>query len=148
MAGLGFSIRRELQDKGFSEPAIRKLEQLSDFVDTVNRLATVEEQTEAQQVAVDAILEEQEDQNLTLDTLDSRIDAFEVLAPFVRQDQTSAWADATGTPVRTTFATYNGATISVGYVQAEVQAISDSAKNNSQRLAALINDLRANGALT
>lgn len=86
MAGLGFPIRRELREKGFSEQAIRKLEQLSDFVDTVNRLATVEETTEAQQVAVDALLEEQEDQNLSLATLDDRVDDIETgNGPYVKK---------------------------------------------------------------
>lgn len=77
MAGLGFPIRRELLAIGLSESAVRKLEQLSDFADTVTRLATVEETTEATNAAVDALQEEQEDQNLSLASLDGRIDVFE-----------------------------------------------------------------------
>ncbi len=67
---------------------------------------------------------------------------------YVRQDIGAAWTVATGTVSRATFATYAGQTVSVGYVQAEVQAIDDHVKVLSQRLAALIDDLKANGALT
>lgn len=56
----------------------------------------------------------------------------------------AAW---TGTLDRTTHATYTAATISVGYVQAEVQAIANAAQNNSRVLAALIDDLRTRGVI-
>ena len=85
MAGLAFPIRRELQRMGFSEHSIRKLEQLSDFADTVTRLSTVEEVAEATDAAVDALQEEQEDQNLSLGSLDDRVDDLEDgLGPYVQ----------------------------------------------------------------
>lgn len=148
MSSLGFPIRRELERMGFSHSAILKLEQLSDFADTVTRLSTVEETTEATNAAVDALQEEQEDQNLSLASLDGRIDAFELLAPFVRQDQGAAWTAASGTEARTALAAYAGQVISNPPTQAEVQALDDAVKANSQHLVALINDLRSNGALT
>ena len=69
-------------------------------------------------------------------------------ARYVRQDQTAAWADPSGALVRTTFASYAGQNVSAAYVEAEAQATDDAAKAVSQRLAALITDLRANGTLT
>lgn len=66
----------------------------------------------------------------------------------VLKDQTAAWADPTGTFARTTFVSYAGQTVSAVPTQAEVQAIDDALKANSQRLAALISDLRGNGVLT
>ena len=67
---------------------------------------------------------------------------------YVQMDVGAAWTAATGTASRATFATYAGQTISVGYVQAEVQTIDDHVKVLSQRLKALIDDLKANGTLT
>lgn len=66
----------------------------------------------------------------------------------VLKDQTAAWADPTGTFARTTFVSYAGQMVSAIPTQAEVQAIDDALKANSQRLAALISDLRGNGVLT
>jgi Tfp pilus assembly protein FimV len=66
----------------------------------------------------------------------------------VLKDQTTAWATPTGTFLRTTFASYAGQTISAIPTQAEVQTIDDAVKGLSERLAALISDLRGNGVLT
>lgn len=66
----------------------------------------------------------------------------------VLKDQTAAWATPTGTFARTTFAAYAGQTVSNPPTQAEMQALDDALKANSQRLAALISDLRGNGVLT
>lgn len=66
----------------------------------------------------------------------------------VLKDQTTAWATPTGTFTRTTFAAYAGQTVSAIPTQAEVQAIDDTVKGLSERLAALISDLRGNGVLT
>lgn len=66
----------------------------------------------------------------------------------VLKDQTVAWATPTGTLTRTTFASYAGQTVSAAYTQAEVQTIDDTVKGLSERLAALISDLRGNGVLT
>jgi hypothetical protein len=136
----GYFPRQEFR-KVFSEPAVKVLEQLVDLADTIARVGGVE-------AAVDAISEEQEDQNLSLTSLDTRIDAFEALAPFVRQDQTAAWTAATGTEARTALAAYAGQTISNPPTQAEVQTLDDAVKAISQHLVALINDAKANGTLT
>ena len=66
----------------------------------------------------------------------------------VLKDQTMAWATPTGTFTRTTFAAYAGQTVDAAYTQAEVQTIDDTVKGLSERLAALISDLRGNGVLT
>lgn len=67
---------------------------------------------------------------------------------YVRQDQTPAWADPTGTLDRTTFASASSFTVSNPPTQAEVQAIAAHVVLLSERLAALLTDLRANSALT
>jgi len=66
----------------------------------------------------------------------------------VLKDQTAAWATPTGTFTRTTFAAYAGQSISAVPTQGEVQTIDDAVKGLSERLAALISDLRGNGVLT
>lgn len=52
------------------------------------------------------------------------------------------WGTPTGTLTRTTFATYGGATAGVLYDQTIMQNLIDAVKINSERLAALISDLK------
>jgi len=52
------------------------------------------------------------------------------------------WGTPTGTLTRTTFATYAGATAGVLYDQTIMQNLIDAVKINSERLAALISDLK------
>jgi hypothetical protein len=80
--------------------------------------------------------------------LDGRLDAYDALAPFVRQDQGATWTAATGTASRAALASYAGQTVSAAPTQAEVQAIDDAVKAISQALVALITDCKANGVLT
>jgi len=84
---------------------------------------------------------------VSLASLDARLDAYDLLS-LVLQDQGPAWAAATGTADRTTYATYTAPTISGPPTQAEVQAIANHVQVLSERLKALIDDLQANGALT
>ena len=69
-------------------------------------------------------------------------------ARYVLQDVGAAWTAATGTEARTALASYAGQNVSAAYVEAEAQATDDAVKAVSQALVALINDLKANGALT
>lgn len=66
----------------------------------------------------------------------------------VPQNAGPPWADATGTASRTAYASYAAPAISATYVQAEVQAIADALALWSPHGTALINDLKANGAIT
>lgn len=66
----------------------------------------------------------------------------------VLQSSGPAWTLATGTASRATFATFAGQVIGAAYTQAQVQAIDDHVVILSQRMKALIDDLKANGALT
>jgi hypothetical protein len=143
-----FFSDEECRQVGFSEPMIRTLKQIADFVDTVTRVADAEAAQALTDAAVTAIQEDQEDQNLTLATLDTRIDHFEALEPLVRQDQGAAWTAATGTASRAALASYAGQTVSATPTQAEVQAIDDAVKAISQAVVALITDCKANGVLT
>jgi hypothetical protein len=135
----GYFPRQEFRAV-FSERAVRVLEQLADIAETISRVSTTE-------TALDTATEAIEAAELSLTSLDTRVDVLEALEP-VLQDVGAAWADATGTEARTTFAAYAGQTVSNPPTQAEVQAIDDHLKVLSQRMAALVNDLRGNGALT
>jgi hypothetical protein len=55
----------------------------------------------------------------------------------------AGWGTPSGTLARTTFASYNGQTISNPPTQAEVQTLDDTVRDNSRRLAALVTDLLA-----
>lgn len=65
----------------------------------------------------------------------------------VPQVTTSLWTAATGTATRTTFATYVAPTLTGSYVQATMQAAVSHIQVLSERLKALIDDLKANGAI-
>lgn len=69
-------------------------------------------------------------------------------ARYVMQDVGSAWVAASGTASRATFATHANQTITNPPTQAEVEALDDHMVIVSQRLKALIDDLKTNGALT
>lgn len=89
-----------------------------------------------------------EDNADSITSIDGRIDTLEADAPYVSQDVGAAWTAPTGTASRATFATYAAPDISAAYVEAEVQAIADHVQVLSQRLKAIVDDLKANGALT
>lgn len=147
MAVRSFFSDQECRDAGFSEPMIRTLKKVAEFVDTQAQL----EETQGDVVVLDGSLATAEAAITALQAadvvLDGRIDAYDALAPFVRQDQTAAWTAATGTEARTALAAYAGQTISNPPTQAEVQTLDDAVKAIGQHLVALINDLRSNGAL-
>lgn len=132
----------------FSERATRVLEQLSDFVDTVSRVGAVEEAAAALDTTVEALDGTITAAEAAIVALDGRIDAYDALAPFVRQDQGAAWSAATGTEARTALASYAGQVVSNPPTQAEMQALDDAVKAMSQALVAAINDLRGNGSFT
>lgn len=137
MADRMFLDERELKRIGFSEPNIRTLRALTAFVNLVSRTDAIDDDLTSTTV-------------LLLET-EARVDDledFEADGPYVKEDQGPTWALATGTVARTTFGTYAGQTVSVLYTAAEVQTIDDHVKVLSQRLAAVIADLKGNGALT
>jgi hypothetical protein len=90
MSVRSFFSDQECRDAGFSEPMIRTLKKVAEFVDTQAQL----EETQGDVVALDGTLASA---NAAIVALDGRLDAYDALAPFVRQDQTAAWAAATGT---------------------------------------------------
>ena len=141
MAARSYFSDEECRSVGFSPPMIETLKKVAELADTITRLGTVE-------TAAVTLNNQIEDANLSLTSLDGRLDAIEALEPFVRQDQGAAWTAATGTEARTALAAYAGQTVSNPPTQAEVQAIDDAVKAISQHVVALINDLKGNGALT
>lgn len=66
----------------------------------------------------------------------------------VSKDAGLPWAAPTGTASRAAFATYTAPTISNPPTQAEVQALATALQAHSRALKAVVDDLRANGALT
>ncbi len=132
---------REFQAAGFSAPMINTLRKLAEFVDTQNAIEAAQADIDANATDITALAANDV-------VLDGRIDAYDALAPFVRQDQTAPWEAATGTEARTALASYAGTTISNPPTQAEVQALDDAFKALSQRMVAVINDLRSISALT
>lgn len=106
-----------LRDMGWNEPNIRLLRKITEFIDTQTRLGTAEAAIVTQGTAIDAANTDIATANTAINALDGRIDAYDALAPFVRQDQAAAPA----------FTPYAGQTVSNPPTQAETQAIDNAA---------------------
>ncbi|RWN15950.1 MAG: hypothetical protein EOR94_22650 [Mesorhizobium sp.] len=72
---------------------------------------------------------------------------FDVGANQVVGARSTGWTAGTGTANKAAFATYAGATMSAGYVQAEAQATNDAARNATQRIKAIEDALRTHGLI-
>jgi hypothetical protein len=111
--------RNELRDKlGLSEPAVRALEKIAEFIEAQADIEAAQTAIASQGDLIDAANTDIVAANAAINTLDGRIDAYDALAPFVRQNQAA----------RVTFTPYAGQTVSAGYVQAEAQATDDAVK--------------------
>ena len=108
-------------------------------------------QADATQALADALAASTDAAGATADAATAQTTADNALAlatAAVPQDNGPAWTAATGTASRATFATYAGQTVSNPPTQAEMQAIDDHMVILSQRIMALVDDLKANGSLT
>jgi hypothetical protein len=148
MAVRSYFSDAECRNAGFSEPMIRTLKKVAEFVDTQAQLAEAQGDIAALDTTVVALDGTLATAEAAITALDGRIDAYDALAPFVRQDQGAAWSAATGTEARTALASYAGQVVSNPPTQAEMQALDDAVKAISQHLVAFINDARSNGTLT
>ena len=72
-----FPIRIDLHNLGLPERSIRVLERAAQLVQLIEDQAALTDQVTAIDGAVDALQESQEDQDLSLTSLDSRLDVFE-----------------------------------------------------------------------
>ena len=72
-----FPIRIDLHNLGLPERSIRVLEKAAQLVQLIEDQAALTDQVTAIDGAVDALQESQEDQDLSLTSLDSRLDVFE-----------------------------------------------------------------------
>lgn len=81
-------------------------------------------------------------------TANSKLDQATADTLYVKDSVGPSFAAASGTADRTTFATYAAPTISNPPTQTEVQNIANATQAASQHLKAVIDDLRANKALT
>jgi hypothetical protein len=76
-----------------------------------------------------------------------QVNNLDVAGVFVPVVASSTWIGPTGTASRATFATYNAPTVSNPPTQAEVQAVADALQTISRHMKALIDDLKAAGAI-
>lgn len=130
--------RQEFQRIGLSEVAIRALERIAEFVETQTALQAAQAVIVTQGDAIDAANTDITAANAAINSLDGRIDAYDALAPFVRQDQAAR-------PSHTPFA---GITASNPPTQAEVQAVSDALVSQSTTIATLLTRLDTVNLLT
>lgn len=152
MAAKLFLNEPELRRLGMGEPNIATLRKLvaqanvQAQIDAANEGIDANASSIAELAANDTALQGQiENQGNQIDdlqdgsaVLSGRIDAYDALAPFVRQDQSAA-------PVYTPYA---GQTVSVLYTQAEAQATDDAVKALGVAVDALITALQAANVLT
>ena len=116
--GRSYFPRQEFQRLGFSEPAIRVLEQIAEFLDAQAAIAAAEETIADQGTAIDEANTDILANNAAINALDVRIDAYDALAPFVRQNQAA----------RPSYTPYAGQDVSAAYAEAEAQATDDAVK--------------------
>jgi hypothetical protein len=133
-----FLDERELRSAGIGEPTIRTLRKLTEFVEAQEAITAAEAELAAQGDAIDDANTDIATANLAINALDSRIDAYDLLAPFVRENQAANPA----------YSTYAGQTVSVGYVQAEAQATDDAVKALATSYATLLTRLDTVNLLT
>lgn len=100
-----FFREQELRNLGMSEPMITTFRVLTEFVQAQNDLAAARTDIDANATDITALAANDV-------ALDARIDAYDALAPFVRQNQAA----------RPSYTPYAGQTVSVLYTQAEAQA--------------------------
>lgn len=143
-----FFSEQECRNVGFSEPMIRTLKQLADFVNTQAELVAAQAAiaaTDATVVTLDGTIAAAD---AAITVLDSRVDAYDALAPFVRQDQGPAWTAPAATVSRGALAAYTAPTISNPPTQGEVQAIATQLAAVTGAVAGVITDGQSNGSLT
>ncbi len=81
-------------------------------------------------------------------TLDGQVVAIQSGGPYVVQNVGANWTNPTGTADRSTYATYVAPVMGISYSQADVQALANAVSVIHQRVKAVIDDLKTNGALT
>lgn len=128
----------ECRRAGFSQPMITTLRKIAEFVDAQTQLAAAQATIETQGDAIDDANTDIATANAAINALDARIDAYDALAPFVRQDQAA----------RPSHTPYAGQTVSNPPTQAEVQAIDDAVVSQSTTMATLLTRLDTVNLLT
>lgn len=133
-----FLDERNLRDAGVSEQNLRTLRVLTAFVEQQQALEEAQAELVSQGDAIDAANGDITAANLAINALDGRIDAYDALAPFVRQDQVAAPA----------YSAYAGQDVSAAYVEGEAQATDDAVEAVGAALASLIAALQTANVLT
>ena len=107
---------RRLREIGFDEPMIRTLRKLTEFVEAQEAIEEAQGDIDANATDIAALAANDVVLAAAEAALDARIDAYDALAPFVRQNQAA----------RPAYTPYAGQNVSVGYVEAEAQATDDA----------------------
>lgn len=128
----------ECRRAGFSGPMIETLRTLAKFVDTQTALEEAQSDINVNATDIAALAANDVILAAADSALDARIDAYDALAPFVRQNQAA----------RPAYTLYGGQTVSVGYVQAEAQQTDDKLKALSTAFDTLLTRLDTVNLLT
>lgn len=114
----------ELRRNGWSEPMIRTFQTVAEFVSVQRELEQAQDDISGNSSAISS--------------LDSRLDAYDALAPFVRQDRAAAPA----------YTPYVGQDVSAAYVEVEAQATDDAVFALGAVVGSLITALQTAKVLT
>ena len=141
LTGSGFATSPELIS-GIADLQRRTVDQTADSAD-------IGAAAEAAQGSADTAQATASGAQTSADTAKARADAAYTLADTkVTQDVGPAFAPPSGALSRDALPSYAGGTAAATYTQADMQAAIDQIAALSSRLAAVIVDLRGNGALT
>lgn len=124
--------------------------------DAINGIIAAQNAAEAAQATADTADGKADNAQTTADgaqataaTAQARADdAYDLAVTAVQKDVGPTWTSASGTADRSGFSEYVEPTASVLYDPAQMQDVMHAAHEASQALVAIINDLRANHALT
>lgn len=130
--------RQEFQQAGLSEVAIRALEKVVEFVQTQQDLQAAQAAIVTQGDAIDEANTDITAANVAINALDGRIDAYDALAPFVRQDQAA----------RPSYSAYAGQTVSDPPTAAQMQALDDAVVSLGTAFSTLLTRLDTVNLLT
>lgn len=138
MAEKLFLDEKQLLALGISKKNLATLRALTAFVNTQNQLSQAQADIATQSDAIDDANTDILAANAAINALDVRIDAYDALQPFVRQDQAA----------RPAYSAYAGQTVSAAYVQAEAQATDNAVKALGTAFATLLTRLDTVNLLT
>lgn len=135
----------ELRRNGWSEPMIRTFQTMAEFVSVQSELEQAQTDITDNAVSIaelsattNTLSSDVSGNSSAISSLDSRLDAYDALAPFVRQGQSAAPA----------YTPYVGQDASAAYVEVEAQATDDAVVALGAAVGSLITALQTANVLT